>query len=597
MNRLAVVALLLVPARALAQDTTEVSGTVTDANGPLAGAIVCGCDWDQDGRIAMARETCATTDESGAFSVETTLVSDGTDVFGQIMVGAPGHLTVDPYVLETETTGVEVELELLDAPDNPDYDWWRPIGRADGSVIGCGTCHGTIVDQWLESKHSIAADDPWVLDLYHGTDEDGEPSGPGYRLDHDDTGPCGACHLATATWETGEVADFDELESIHLNGVFCETCHKIRSVTPRGGPGVDGSIELWRPSYGDAAGGWAQFAFGPYPNVTTHSMLTSYSPLFEGPEACVGCHEWENDNGVPVMDTYTDWMAVGDPADTKPCEGCHMQDTFGIGADPMEWLVDDPHMRQMSGQRRDPETVFLHQFFGGEQWAPFAMTLQAEAVQEGGELVVRTTTINTGANHRIPTGMPFREMILVITVEPAGGGDPLVLAAGPTIQARGGDLAGQPGKVFAKSLGDADGELTFAFWDATQTLEDTRLATGQADESEFRFTVTRDVSVEVTARIFYRRASQLLAEAKGWDTTDIEMTQVQQEVDLVAQGDDGGPGSDGGAEEPAEEDAGTCACRQVGARRALGVAPSGGLAVLFALALLARLARRRNGAR
>jgi hypothetical protein len=585
MNRTALAALLLWTGPAAA-DTIVVSGAVTSEETSLAGAIVCGIDWDASGRVAMPPESCAVTDATGAFEVETTLVTDGRDWFGQITAGAPGYLTVDLYVPENETTDVPLTVVPVGGEDNPDYRWWPATGDR-----GCGFCHGAIADQWLESRHSIAAVDPWVFDLYNGTDADGNEAAPGYKLEHDDAGECGACHAATASWSAGEVVDLNEIPAEHRDGVFCETCHKILDVEPGAGPGVDGSITLWRPGsdFSDGQGGYWQFAFGPYPNVIGHSMLSSYSPLFRSARLCAGCHEYTNRNGVAVMETYSDWLAVGDPEETKPCEGCHMQDAFGIGVEGMEWVVEDPHLRQMSAQRRDPEEIFRHEFFGGQQWAPFAMELLLEAEQQGDELVVRTTAINVGANHRVPTGMPFREILLSVVAEPATGGEPLELVSGPAIAPRGGDLAGTPGKVFAKSLGDESGALTFAFWDATQILEDNRLAPGERDESEFRFAIPGGMWASVTARLLYRRASQPLADAKGWDMEEQEIGHAEESVELTVE--EGGV--DAGSDASVEPDVQTgCACRQAGAA---GAGPGFWLVGLVAtLALLERRARRRS---
>ncbi|MBI2896773.1 MAG: hypothetical protein HYY06_24665 [Deltaproteobacteria bacterium] len=584
---------------ALAQVGDEtVTGTVTDGTDPIEGAIVCGMDWDQDGRVAMPEEDCTVTGPDGTFSVETLFFDYQSDRIGQITAGADGFLNFDAFLTDEQLTDVPMELLPLDEPDNPDYAWWNPWG--DDTIFGCRTCHISLADQWAESRHAIAAQDPWVLDMYNGTSEDGEDGvGPGYRLDHDDVGPCGGCHAATASWEEGGIVDMNEIPAEHRDGVYCETCHKISDVDPNGEGGVGGSITMWRPDprFEIEPGSYIQFAFGPYPNVLGHSMTSSYSPLFKTAQLCSGCHEWSNAQGVPVMDTYTDWLAVGNPEETAPCPRCHMHDNLVEDFEPMEWAVDDGYtggepIRAMSAMRRDPDTVFRHDFYSGIKLAPYAMMITLEAEQEGNEVVVRTTTINVGANHRVPTGMPIREMILVVEVEPASG-DPLTLASGPTIAPRGGDLAGAPGTVFAKSLGDEDGELTFAFWDATQTLEDTRLAPGEAREDEFRFAVDRAGEATVRARLLYRRASKLLADEKGWETEDQEIGLEEQSLELEYEAVDAGA-PDAGTTEP--DDEGTCACRQPGASSGpRSVATLGGAALFVCLVRLG--ARRRRVAR
>ena len=566
---------------------TRVEGRVTAEGAPLADAIVCGIDWDVRGRIAWP-ESCVPTDDDGAFSVETVLTSVEGAQMGQITAAAVDHLTTDLWVDEDETTGVEIALDALDEPDNPDYAWWPPAGT---KPEGCGSCHGSIVYQWDDSWHARATDDPWVLQMYDGTDANGNPGvGPGYRLDHDDAGECGACHAATASWEAGESVAMDAVPPEHRVGVACETCHKIRSVNPGAAPGTLGSIEMWRPSYLSPAGTYVQFCFGPYPNSLSESMYSSYSPLQRRAELCGGCHEYVNPNGVAVLDTYSDWLEVGDPEQTEPCQGCHMSDPFEIGPEhgifPTEWIVDDANMRATAAQRRDPEDVRHHRFFGGAEYAPHALQMEVEVEQEGTELVVRTVTTNVGANHRVPTGMPFREMILVVVTSWGETGDPLELSEGPVVAARGGDRAGQPGVLFAKSLGDASGLLTFAFWDATQTLDDNRLAPGMRDESEFRFALPGAGTVGIDVQLLYRRASQPLADAKGWEVDDQEVGHHRETIEVTdpSEQPDGGP-------EPDVRDGWACQLGAPGRPTAAGVA--GGWLAAVVLAWV--WARRRRG--
>lgn len=567
---------------------TAISGVVTDGVAAVAGAFVCGMDRDASGRIAMATADCAVTDASGAFQVDTTLVAD----VGQVVAGAVGYRTVDVTVSSAAAVGVTIAVEPLSAPDNPNYTWWRPTGTAED--LGCGTCHTTIVDQWSTGRHAIAATDPLVLQLYDGTNAAGDPDvAPGYRLEHDDAGECGACHAATASWSEGQSVDLNEIPVEHSYGVYCESCHKVRSVTPGAGPGTLGSLEYWRPSYGDGLGGYAPFAFGPYPNVLAQSMLTSYAPLFRKADLCAGCHQYTNRQGVAVMDTFTDWQAVGNPETTVPCEGCHMKDIFGLRpGESMEWVVDDPVVREAGAQRRNPADVARHEVWGGIEYAPHALDLLMQADREDDEIVVNTTVMNIGANHRVPTGMPFREMLLVVSaVDDAGA--PLERVDGPQVGARGGDLAAAAGRLYAKSLADAAGNLTFAFWDATDLLEDTRLATGAMDEAEFRFAAPAEGSAHVSAQLLYRRFSQLLADAKGWDMGEQELALEEETLDPEPPAPDGGT-PDGGDAGPPDADAGPTSDFQEGCvcGSAPGLPGNGEGLVLAALPILTLLCLR-----
>ncbi|MEE8410479.1 MAG: multiheme c-type cytochrome [Myxococcota bacterium] len=502
-----------------------VTGTVTDGSTPLQGILACGAKVDEQTRELLGQSPvdCAVTDVDGSFEVDTIVFIDMEDnLFGRVVVSAPGFMTIQGNVpmLEEGEEAVQVDvaeflLEPLDT-DNPSYIWWQ--------AEDCGACHVEIHSQWAGSRHAGAATNAKVLQLYLGTDAQGNVDvAPGYKLEHDDAGPCGGCHAATASWTAGASVDLNDVRGVHRSGVFCETCHKIRAVEPNGEPGIDGSITMWRPS-GDLAGGAGAsfpFAFGPYADVFAYPMATSYSPLHKTAELCAGCHEYTNRLGVSVMDTYTSWKSISSTADALQCQDCHMMPRLNPEAvDPMEWVVDG-HARMMYGVRRDPETVYPHSFFGGEDLMPYACSMEVDAFQEGNELVVKISVVNDGAGHSIPTGMPFREIILLAHAQEVGGDVVLEQIDGPTIPERGGDLAGRPGALFAMTLGDAAGNVSYAFWDATQVLDDTRLQPGQPYEAELRFEIPSDLFVVVQTKLIYRRFAQGLARSKGWETTDL----------------------------------------------------------------------------
>jgi len=505
----------------------SISGIVRSGGAPLAGAVVCGSRWGTSTRLSLSLEHCATTDQSGTYTIESEVVTDGREYFIEVIAAATDHRSETAMPIVDNLGDVDFNLNPLPAEDNIHYEWLTPDD--------CGGCHTRVTQEGRRAAHSIAARDSEVMQMYEGTDASGNPAvAPGYKLDHDDAGECGACHAATASWELGQTVDLGQISAPHDNGVYCETCHKIRCVNPDGAPGTEGSIELWRPGADDNVN-VQLFAFGPWPNVTDRPMGSSYSPLFREAKICAGCHEYENRNGVKVMDTYTDWTAVGDTATTVPCQGCHMRNNFEIPAYDVnaEYFVDG-HVRQMHGTRRNADDLAQHYFPGGEALATHALEFELiETFQDGDELVVKTQVINVGANHRVPTGMPFREVALAVSATVANGSVGLAQVSGPTLSTvRGGPQAGLPGKTWAKTLGDKDGQATYAFWDATSTLEDNRLAPGVPETQEFRFSVPGDATAQVSARLVYRRFARDLAQQKGWDHGEQELARADATVEL-----------------------------------------------------------------
>jgi hypothetical protein len=139
------------------------------------------------------------------------------------------------------------------------------------------------------------------------------------------------------------------------------------------------------------------------------------------------------------------------------------------------------------------------------------------------DIAVEATLRAEGVGHRVPTGFVDRNLVLV--VEPLDAeGRRLPLLTGPTLPALAGtELAGLPGRLFAKQLQDWDGRSPAPFWRAQPEGKDTRLVPGQAEHFMFRFpAATR----QVRARLLYRRFWPATAADKGWpDNETVVMEQ------------------------------------------------------------------------
>ena len=523
----AVFGLLSSLAPSAAFGTTPVSGRVVDQEGrPLAGVSIRHTFLGRLGpRSAAGPEHAATTDGDGRFSFD--------NLGGQMPLDGGGDIG-------------DIALEQLSPIDNEDYEWVKPIHpKADRSDFGCNACHGEQAEQWEDSTMAKSATDEWVLSLYEGTDIDGALAGDGYRIDNPDkAGPCADCHAPAAAIKDPGNTVLSEVEGVALQGVFCDVCHKIADVVPGAGPGVSGSIKFARPS------AWlGLFAFGPYEDVGGGPMTSSYSPLIKTSRFCAGCHEWTNDAGVPVMSTYSEWSEVsGADPDALQCQDCHMKKKFGRDyrgePEPVdEYILDDDHVQRMHGVLRSSATRHPHEFHGADEYAKEAADLFVDGRREGGELVVEVEVENTNAGHALPTGMPFRHALLVVEV--SGNGFELDQTGGPVVPAWGGegdsdrDLAGLPGKGYAKVLGDGTGAVNVPFWRATEVIEDTRVRGGDSDTVTLTFAVPEGVTEAVVkARLVYRKAFIDMARIKRWAMEDIEMAAVETELDVTPTPDD-----------------------------------------------------------
>lgn len=181
-----------------------------------------------------------------------------------------------------------------------------------------------------------------------------------------------------------------------------------------------------------------------------------------------------------------------------------------------------------------------------------AIDLGTEVSIAAGRVHVTATVANLGAGHSFPTGISIRNAILV--VEARLEGEPLAQTSGPVVPwwaddgepgVAAGDLAGQPGVGFAKILQGEIGGVQVApvlFVEADSVLEDSRLLAGASREAALTFDLPRDASagetVEVVARLLFRKAFRALALTKDWQTApdgspiELEVARVERAEDL-----------------------------------------------------------------
>ncbi|MBI1279393.1 MAG: hypothetical protein GC179_14790 [Anaerolineaceae bacterium] len=537
-----------------------VAGTIMTDDGPVAGAIV----------QVQATDNKTQTAEDGTFSLNG--LKDLTSVV--LTAWAPGHYIgwtkLDPTSPDWKGSNhITIMLKALPQSDYSKYEWYSFDGT-DGSAA-CGLCHREYTE-WQADRHSMAATNDRFLDVYMGTDINGESGqqtnfdvdgkplppdssqpfhGPGFRLDNPSRGGnCATCHTPTAsnvsndqncTWSgchtgltierSNGLLQYSAIPSKNLKGdaaegISCEFCHKTVNVIidPKTGmpfPDMPGilSMELRRPRDDSQ-----QVFFGTLVDV---ARADSYLPLLSESQFCAGCHfgvfggvvgMQRVKDGTVVYNSYGEWLTspYSDPKTGKTCQQCHMS----VSAD--NWFV----FPEKGGLTRDGVQLHDHTMLGPSDGNMLqnTVTMTTDAQHVGNQIRVKVSITNDRAGHDVPTDVPMRSVILVVEALDAKG-NLLTLADGSVNPAYSGDYAGLPGKTFAKILRDElTGEApTIAFWRPVTIVEDNRIKAMATDTSNYVFALRTNEAVTVNVKLIYRWAFYELMQQKGWNDPDILM--------------------------------------------------------------------------
>jgi len=505
---LSVTALGLLQGGVSADPSGVVTGTVVDAHGPVAGAVV----------------------RQQTTSNSTTSAADGSFT----LAGLPEGVTVTvtawdegcyPAGVEVIPPRAEVTITLQPHPvgDNPDHEWYTSMPDPD-HPIGCGHCM-VAFPQWVTNAHGTSGTNPRFFSLYNGTDLSGtQHLGGGYKDDFPGTaGNCATCHApGAATDEKFLTTDMNELSGVERQGVFCDFCHKVSDVylNPATGlpydnaPGVT-SMQLNRPPSD------THMFYGPFDDVTRR---VSYLELEKKSQFCAPCHQfsfW----GTPIYESFREWLESPYPAMGIECQTCHMKPTG----------VDYFVFPEKGGLIRDPQTIASHLQPGAadEELLQNTVSMTVDARQVGRTLWVVVTITNTEAGHHVPTDFPGRHVILTVEAQD-GQEQELAQVSGPLVPEWGGAQVGLPGKAFAKVLRDVEtGEApVVSYWKPALIVSDNRIPAMAADRSAYAFALPEGYGpVTVRAELRFRRAFQAVMDRRGWEVPDVVME--EREVALV----------------------------------------------------------------
>jgi hypothetical protein len=328
------------------------------------------------------------------------------------------------------------------------------------SAQTCVTCHVDISQQWRASAHA-QADRKFNL-LF----------GRMYFASLQETRgktmvKCGPCH-ETESFVTN---DFEKLRPVSEEGVTCVFCHAIS------GPGEKSSVPP------------VTLEIGPYYGpirmpVTVQDHISKYSALITTSEFCGACHQYTNQNGVLISDTYGEWKRSKYAKSGTTCQSCHMPGSPG----------------RVSSLGPVRPRVADHSFLDPEKNRALrgAATLTLKLGKRDAEkLHVVAVVTNVGAGHAIPTGNDQHLLLIRIRATDQDGhilweNDPFRDSSGSIF-----------GLILANDLGAYPAET----WAAAKVLSDRRIEAGASAQAAYEIPAgDAKGPIQIQAQLLYRRA-------------------------------------------------------------------------------------------
>ena len=342
----------------------------------------------------------------------------------------------------------------------------------------CGLCHKDIYAGWKDSLHAQASDNPVFWTAYLRAF---------YKQGESAKRACLSCHAPVARIN----GDFELSNPLTRESINCDFCHSVSS--------VESDSQGYRYKH--------QFSLikqGPLENVSSPVHQTRFNELYKQSLYCAGCHEYQAANGIPLIETFTEWKESSYPAKGTHCQDCHMRKKAG--------KVVDESVKLTSGQE-----ISSHNIAGGHSLAmrEQSLDIQIESVNTHKQRVqVNVALTNKGAGHKIPTGLPSKKIILEVSVKSKDGADLQVQR-----------------KVYQKLIVDRDqsplsddADLLLGYGD--KVISDNRIKPQETVHESFTFFVSDIENHVVSAAVFYSHNPQVIQPAP----IHLKMREVSQDL-------------------------------------------------------------------
>ena len=328
------------------------------------------------------------------------------------------------------------------------------------SAQTCRSCHVDISQQWATSAHA------------GGDRKNNLLFGRMYFTSIRETRgatlvKCGPCH-ETVSFMTN---DFEKLRDVSAEGVTCVFCHAIA------GPGEPTAVPPVTLEVGPY--------LGPIRNpVTVKDHASKYSTFMVKADYCGSCHQYQNQNGILISDTFGEWKRSKYAKAGVTCQQCHMPGgpARASSLGPVRPRVADHSFRGPDQNRALREAATL------------VLSLGKRA---GDDLRVTATVANVGAGHAIPTGNDQHLLLIRLRVTDQEGH--LLWENDP--------FQDWNTSVFGLLLANELGAYPAETWTASKVLSDRRIQAGRSAQSTFRIPLAgAKGTLLVEAALLHRRA-------------------------------------------------------------------------------------------
>lgn len=397
----------------------------------------------------------------------------------------------------------------------------------------CGGCHTEHYAQWKTSIHSYSMTDPIYRAIVKVRQEDTNGLEDPF---------CLQCHtvIGTRSHDIRPGFDFEELEPISLEGVNCETCHKISGVTRPFNAGME--LDVSGPMRGTME------------NPTANGVHESaYSEVHDDSLLCASCHDVIEVSGLNLERPYEEWLQSPAAQDGVTCQTCHMKVYRGRATEdaPERDLhehyfvgVDLPLTEGYLPSQQDYDN--MRQRISELLTGSATVTLEAESGAPGDQVDLFVSVKNNIVAHNIPTGSTFNRQVWLEVI--ATDADNNVLYETGTLDSNGDlknywsdeDPFGDDDLIeFGSRLTDVTGTPTVFSWRATE--HHTNSLSPLYDRTATLFIPTTESTngpIHIEARIRYRgfppfllRALELSEYIDKLEIFDIDSISIDVELD------------------------------------------------------------------